>query len=255
MPHGSLDSYHEKHHRFRKEVMKALIINKILRDISNIYVASDHERGLLPEYLQNKTKVVGLGISDKSQFITKTNFNEKYFICMGRITAKKRLDLAIRAFAIFSQNNPGYRLKIAGNGDAKLKKSLITLSLSLGITSKIDFLGWVTGQAKEDLLASASALLLPSDDENFAVIVGEALLRGTPCIVTRMVALSSVVDKFHLGSVLNSQNIQEISSSMEKAIEMNTPEFREKAREIALHELNWNVAGEKWRDAIINIPR
>lgn len=50
----------------------------------------------------------------------------------------------------------------------------------LGLEDCVEFVGFVSGKEKYDRLAKLSALLVPSAQENFGMIVPEALICGTP---------------------------------------------------------------------------
>lgn len=50
----------------------------------------------------------------------------------------------------------------------------------LGLNDCVEFVGFVSGKEKFDRLAKLSALLVPSAQENFGMIVPEALICGTP---------------------------------------------------------------------------
>lgn len=74
-------------------------------------------------------------------------------------------------------------LLIMGDGEpdyvAFLKKEAEHLQLS-----NISFVGWVSGIEKNRLLASLTCLVVPSDFENFGMIVPEALLQKVPVIAS-----------------------------------------------------------------------
>ena len=50
---------------------------------------------------------------------------------------------------------------------------------------RVSFVGEINGQAKYEFLASGDIYVLPSDTENFAITVAEALACGTPVIASR----------------------------------------------------------------------
>ena len=54
-------------------------------------------------------------------------------------------------------------------------------------------MGWLTGEQKARVLGSASLFVLPSQQENFGIVVAEAMAAGTPVVVSEAVALSGAV--------------------------------------------------------------
>ena len=77
--------------------------------------------------------------------------------------------------------------------------------------------GWATWKAirKRDLLASASAFVLPSYSENFGLAVAEALAAGLPCVVSRGVALSAEIEKAGAGIVVGTMP-EDIAAGLER---------------------------------------
>lgn len=97
-------------------------------------------------------------------------------LCVGRLVAQKRFDLAIRAFARLS--TPGVRLRIAGEGPwrARLERS----AADLGVADRVEILGYVADVRAE--LDRASLLLITSRYEGYAAVVIEALAAGRPVV-------------------------------------------------------------------------
>jgi phenylacetate-CoA ligase len=87
----------------------------------------------------------------------------------------------LRAWSKFRQVCPGWRLSVGGKGEVDRFLSEAEL---LGIREDIDFLGWVSGQAKEDQLRHADILVLPSYHEGMPMSVLEGMAHGLPIAAT-----------------------------------------------------------------------
>ncbi len=98
-------------------------------------------------------------------------------LILGRLHPIKGIDVAIKAL---QQVKEAY-LWIAGDGP--LRGELETLSLELGLSDRVRFLGWRTD--KESLLATADMTLFPSRREGFGNVILESWASGTPMIATR----------------------------------------------------------------------
>ena len=101
------------------------------------------------------------------------------FLHVGRITlgGQKRTDDFLRALAGLRGR---YRAAVVGGGpdEGKLKD----LAEELGLSDKIDWLGW---QARPwDVAPAASVLVMTSEYEGFAMVLAEAITRGLPVIST-----------------------------------------------------------------------
>lgn len=106
MPHGTLTTYQRKQHRFRKLLFSPTTY-LFLKLSKAIFVATNQEKDQLPLYLKGKGIKVGLGIDlqdrqTQNPVHSNSTFNLLY---MGRIAKKKRLDIALRAFALASKKS------------------------------------------------------------------------------------------------------------------------------------------------------
>lgn len=72
------------------------------------------------------------------------------------------------------------RLVIMGKGDERYEQFLRDEVVRLRLTESVEFCGFVNGRDKFERLAALDALFVPSDFENFGMIVTEALACKTP---------------------------------------------------------------------------
>ncbi len=73
-------------------------------------------------------------------------------------------------------------LQIAGTGSHR--EALETLTASLGLTSRVQFLGEVTDDQMVDLYAGALAVVFPPFDEDYGYVTLEAFLSHKPVVTT-----------------------------------------------------------------------
>ena len=85
-------------------------------------------------------------------------------------------------------------MTIAGNDEENYRATLPH-------AENVHFAGSVSGEAKDDLLRRAAALVLPSYSENFGNVVLEAMAVGTPVVVTPEVGLAAEVERSGAGVV------------------------------------------------------
>ncbi|RHJ94915.1 glycosyltransferase [Parabacteroides bouchesdurhonensis] len=100
---------------------------------------------------------------------------------LGRIHPRKNIHRLIDVWARLNEENGV--LLIMGDGDKgylqRLHEQVQTLKLR-----NVFFTGFVKGEKKQQLLASLSCLAVPSDFENFGMIIPEALLQHVPVIAS-----------------------------------------------------------------------
>lgn len=99
---------------------------------------------------------------------------------LGRLHPRKRVE---RLLEVWSRLHEPGELLIIGDGEPDyvsfLRNEVKRLQLS-----DVRFIGWVSGEEKNCLLASLTCLVVPSDFENFGMIVPEALLQEVPVIAS-----------------------------------------------------------------------
>jgi glycosyltransferase involved in cell wall biosynthesis len=247
MPHGTLTTYQRNQHKFRKFVF-APFTYMLLKFSKAIFVATEQENSQLPQYLKEMGINVGLGVELPLQkFQGKIHSTPVFKILyMGRITKKKRLDIALQAFALAAKKSKiQMRFIVCGSGEeaelAEVKKLVGTLQ----IENDVDFRGWVDFSEKHSALAESDCFILTSEDENFAIAAAEALAHGIPCILSANVALASLVTKYSAGIVFQELNPIEIEEAIIK-ISLTDRELSRHSSLLAASKLNWDVIGPKW---------
>ncbi len=118
---------------------------------------------------------------------------EPTFLYVGRLKRYKRIDHALEALA----RVPGARLRIAGRGDDEPR--LREAAGRLGVSDRVEFLGFVSEDAKRDLLRSSWANVLPSPKEGWGITNLEAAACGTPSIASDSPGLRESVVHEHTG--------------------------------------------------------
>lgn len=106
---------------------------------------------------------------------------DSYLLYLGRIHPKKGLDLLLDAYERWSVAEKP-RLIIAGPVEDDYSRKLRDAS-----AKGVEWVGPVSGNRKWNMLRSAEALVLPSHQENFGMVVAESLSMGTPVLTTHAV--------------------------------------------------------------------
>lgn len=102
---------------------------------------------------------------------------------LGRLSPRKNVEGLIYAFATLQEEAAAVELLIIGGGDVSYERFLKdeVRRLDLG---NVRFTSFLSGAEKDRALASLSVLAMPSEFENFGMVIAEALVRGIPCIAT-----------------------------------------------------------------------
>ena len=118
---------------------------------------------------------------------------------LGQLTPRKRVDLAVRAVASMGERGP--RLVVAG-GDMGCETRLRGLVSALGLQERALFTGVLAGRERFEALADADVVVYPSRDEIFGLVPLEALLCGTPVVVSDDCGCGEVVRRTGGGQVV-----------------------------------------------------
>jgi glycosyltransferase involved in cell wall biosynthesis len=232
MPHGVFEPYQKTKSRRRKYLFN-LVTSKNFRKLNlKFIVASESEViGVREQFQSNAIEVAGLPIRIPPQYEIRSPRKldlgkEIKLLHLGRISQKKRIDLTIKCLSVLRKGGLDVSLSIIGDGDITLKNDLARLAKESSVDKYVNFLGQLDGDLKYEESLRNHILLLPSENENFAISVAEALLMGIPCVVSKNVALSEVILNHKIGMVVNSLEVDELSRAVIATLE-NYSSFQE----------------------------
>ena len=116
--------------------------------------------------------------------------DREYLAFLGRLTANKGVDTAIRV-----AQRTGLPLKIAGNvSDEAGGREFFERQVRPHLGGRIEWIGQIGDVEKSAFLGQARALLVPIRwDEPFGIVVAEALACGTPVIAFRRGAMPELI--------------------------------------------------------------
>jgi glycosyltransferase involved in cell wall biosynthesis len=100
-------------------------------------------------------------------------------VAAGRLLPTKGFSLAIRAFARARRGD----LRLVVVGDGRDRTRLERLAGSLGVDSRVRFVGWQPQDALFELFSRAHVLLMPSLHEDCGFVVPEAMAHGAVPVV------------------------------------------------------------------------
>jgi glycosyltransferase involved in cell wall biosynthesis len=110
-----------------------------------------------------------------------------FLLYLSRIHPKKGADMLVDAFAAVAGQYPQMHLVIAGPGHNGWEVTVQRAAKAAGVLDRVHFPGALFGDAKWGALHGADAFILPSHQENFGLVLAEAMACGTPVLTTRSV--------------------------------------------------------------------
>jgi glycosyltransferase involved in cell wall biosynthesis len=193
-PHGTLDPYIRRRHRWRKRAMELWFQNRVLRDAAVIHYTSAEERRLAEPFVHGAPGSVvplGLDLADYADLPPPGSFRALHpeigarpiLLFLSRLNFKKGLDILIEAAAHVVGAGMDAHLVIAGP-DGGMEAAARRWVVRAGLGPRTTFTGMLSGRAKLAAFRDASLFVLPSSSENFGIAVVEAMACGTPVLVS-----------------------------------------------------------------------
>lgn len=114
------------------------------------------------------------------------DFGSRHFTVIARLVPKKNLGVALHAYALYCREAgaAARALHICGNG--ALEGELRRQAQELGLTG-VAFHGFLQAPDVARMLAATLALILPSAEEQWGLVVNEALAMGVPILCSHNV--------------------------------------------------------------------
>lgn len=202
-PHGMLDPWFAKAHPIKhlKKLLYWLLYEKnVVNDARRVVFTCQEERLLaqhtFPGYEASEL-VCNLGVegppmnAEVAVRLFEANFPDvagrRCLLFLGRIDSKKGCDLLLDAFAKVQSAVPGLALIFAGPDSGDLVTMLKRRANILKVSDKVIWTGMLDHSMKYAALFKCEALCLPSHQENFGMVVAEALSCQKPVIISNKV--------------------------------------------------------------------
>jgi glycosyltransferase involved in cell wall biosynthesis len=117
---------------------------------------------------------------------------------VGRMVHTKGVSDTIEAWARVREAVPEARLVMVGIGPER--EAGQALAERLGVSSSVDWPGFVSEQEKRRILIESRLLLAPSYEEGWGISVCEAMASGVPVVAYRLPVLDELFDAAYLGA-------------------------------------------------------
>ncbi len=209
--------------------------NKMFQSVRGILFNSEPEQELainLYDIDINKTATVGMGMKsfdvDSTAFSRKHRLQHPYILYSGRREGLKGTPMLLDYINAFRKRTGNIiKLVLTGSGQFAPPPELVPYIIDLGFVSE---------KEKHEAMAGALAFCHPSANESFGIVILEAWLAGTPCLVNA----KSEVLKFHC------------SRSNGGLWFRNYPEFEEELLLLMDNEDARKQMGKNGKDYVIN---
>ena len=263
-PAGSLDRacFEMGHHRL-KYLFSQVFLRKDLEHAAAIHVTSQAEAEELAEWVPAERIVNlphGAHVPRFDRQKAKEDFlaqfpqlrQRRIVLYMSRITEKKRLELLVEAVAQARQHIPELCLLVAGH-DAGHLPVVREAVARCDMESACVFTDFLDGERKLGAFAASDLFALLSIDENFGVVVVEAMAHGVPVLVTSGVASHVYVDRAEAGMTIDGHP-EEAAEAIRQMLEGDLLAMGERGRQYVEDHLSWASIAQSLDDVYVSLP-
>ncbi len=215
-PHGMLDpwfreQYPAKH--IKKQIFWWAAQYKVLRDASRVVFTTEAEQRLAPTFWPNRWRaaVIPLGTTrpagdpeaQRAAFLAlcPTLKGRRFLLFLSRLHVKKGCDLLLKAFGQIAAAYPDLDLVLAGPDQEGLRAGLEALAQQGGFAHRVHWPGMLQGDEKWGAFHAAEALVLPSHQENFGIVIAEAIACRLPVLISDKINIWHYVTEDGVGFV------------------------------------------------------
>lgn len=250
--------------RIERRILAKLVFDKffgqrVLNDAAHFVAVSENEVGQYEQMGVEKKQVTvvynGIDLNPYKALPQKSSFRKKYnmedsnkiILYLGKITPRKGIDVLVKAFAGLERDDTV--LVIAGN-DMGFKKTLVKILEQCSITDRVIFTGLIVGDEKLAAYQDADVLVYPAVYEIFGLVPFEALMCGTPVIVTDDCGCGEIIEREGIGYTVKYNNIKGLIDKIKEVLDNrgDSEQRVKKGKEFISNNLNWKTIGDKYVD-------
>lgn len=213
-PHGVLAPFQRTVSARRKAVYDRLAAKRILSNASvifyNVVGERDEAADIHPPHVPSVIIPHGVDLPPPASLSARGSFRAEYMngfagplvLYLGRLNAKKGLDLLVQSMARVHAQMPEARLAIVGTGDPPEYTARVQGWIrEAGLEDCVVMTGLLMGEKKLAALADADLAALPSHTENFSFVMFEAMALRLPVVITSGFNFAPQVEQFGAGRV------------------------------------------------------
>lgn len=198
-PHGMLDPWFRRTYPVKNAIKQLFwwaCEGPLLNHARAVFFTTEEERIVSRNAFRPyrvTERVVGFGTGDirgeaaaqQAAFRAAVpDLHKPYLLFLSRLHPKKGCDLLIESFARVAEAYPDIDLVIAGPDQIGWQRTLQEQAARLGVGPRIHWPGMLGGDVKWGAFRDAEAFILPSHQENFGIVVAEAMAAETPVLIT-----------------------------------------------------------------------
>lgn len=226
--HGMLDDWSMAQRTLKKRLYLALAGRRLLERAGAVHCTAEAElaqarrwfprgRGVVAPLLMDLEPFRELPGPDEARDAFDLPAGSPVVLFLSRVHEKKGVDVLLDAFAALRERRPDATLVVAGPGEASYVERMRAIARERGVADHVRFPGMVGGSRKLSLYQAASVFALPTSQENFGLVLPEALACSTPLVTTRGVDIWPELERSG-GAVIVDRNARAFADALESLL-------------------------------------
>jgi glycosyltransferase involved in cell wall biosynthesis len=189
-------------------------IRHTLESTSRVIALSPHWADFLRRYAP-AARVIVIPNSVPLPPVSPATAEPGRILFLGQIEPRKGIYELLEALATVAPRHPHARLAIGGQGEVdEVRKR----AAALGITDRVQLLGWLTGANKQAELARASIFCLPSHAEGLPMAMLEAMAAGKAVVVTPVGGIPHAVRDGDNGVLVPAGDVPRLAAALDSLL-------------------------------------
>lgn len=217
------------------------------KNIQGLIYVSEFAKSIHEKYAPRLADVNNMVLYNSTTKSSKINKGRgDYFLYYGRLSYEKGIDILIDA----AKELPWMHLKIVGTGPIENE-----LKSRVGVSSRIEFLGYKKGQELFDIVANAQFVVVPSQwYENNPMTIVEAYSFGTPVIGSDLGGIPEIIKNGTTGFVFKHDNKDSLIDALNSAKGISNQGYFQMSDNV-FHFYETHFSEEGYADKLINFYR
>ena len=170
----------------------------------------------------------GAGLAERFLLTHPQLQGKRIALFLSRIHEKKGCDLLLDAFARVAPQDDRLHLVMAGPDPSGWAAGLKAQAQALGIADRISWPGMLQGDAKWGAFYAAEVFCLPSHQENFGIVVAEALACGKPVLISNKVNIWREIQSDAAGFV-DEDSVVGTERNLQRWLALDAPAYAQMA--------------------------
>jgi len=223
------------------------ILPRTLRASDSIICTSDTVRDVFLRSFRDKSYTI-TPAADSDFFTPASNRPAATILFVGSLNKSdphKGLRYLLEALTEVVKDHPAAKLVVVGEGTGR--QDFEALSHQLNLSKRVTFLGGQYGVDLKKAYQSATIFVLPSLNDNFPLVILEAMAAGLPVVSTSVGSIPTIIEEGKSGFVVAPSDSRALAEKLNYLLSHQSvgDEFGSWGRQKIEKTLNWQTQAQK----------